>query len=284
MTEKSLTKKNKDELSQELEARSMMSEGMTKQQMVEAIINYDTAQYEKQLTGISMIEEESNMEVFKDRSEGRSTDTVRGLIRKELEKDSTSSAKSNKSVSKTAEWRIQEMKIQLELEKLRISMSVEERKTQAEERKAQMEERKAQAEAVEIERRYKLQQIEVERRFEAQEMERNMNAVEAERRFKMQEAEREREHQLDLKKLELENIKARKNNGLEEHSHENSNDFRKLPAQGASENVLEFFTLFEKTGELHNIPKQKWHLIIGGKFNENTRQDYRLRTCNLMTK
>ena len=45
-----------------------------------------------------------------------------------------------------------------------------------------------------------------------------------------------------------------------------------LPTQHKNEDVLEFFNLFEKTAKLHNIDEKRWHLSIGNKFNEATRQ------------
>ena len=45
-----------------------------------------------------------------------------------------------------------------------------------------------------------------------------------------------------------------------------------LPTQHKGEDVLEFFNLFEKTAKLHNIDEKRWHLSIGNKFNEATRQ------------
>ena len=72
------------------------------------------------------------------------------------------------------------------------------------------------------------------------------------------------------KKVEL----ASKENKDNAQGHPNSdinNSSKLIPHQGANEDVLEYFVLFEKTAELHNINKDQWHLIINWKFNEKTR-------------
>ena len=85
----------------------------------------------------------------------------------------------------------------------------------------------------------------------------------------LKDREKEREYQLQLKQVEN---KGNDDADNESFTHERSIDYKVLPTQHKGEDVLEFFNLFEKTAKLHNIDEKRWHLSIGNKFNEATRQ------------
>ena len=87
-----------------------------------------------------------------------------------------------------------------------------------------------------------------------------------------QDREKDRNFQLSMKKAEMKDLSGTLDDD-EGHAHyRGSADYKVLPNQRQNENVLEYFTLFEKTATLQNFKEDRWHLSIGTKFNEATRQ------------
>ena len=87
--------------------------------------------------------------------------------------------------------------------------------------------------------------------------------------LELKDRDKERQYQLQLKRVEN---KGNEDADNESFTHERSIDYKVLPTQHKGEDVSEFFNLFEKTAKLHNIDEKRWHLSIGNKFNEATRQ------------
>ena len=87
--------------------------------------------------------------------------------------------------------------------------------------------------------------------------------------LELKDRDKEKPYQLQLKRVEN---KGNEDADNESFTHERSIDHKVLPTQHKGEDVLEFFNLFEKTAKLHNIDEKRWHLSIGNKFNEATRQ------------
>ena len=271
-TSKPLKSCSKAELEEEMIMRNLQVSNLTKQQMMDAIVQYDT---------------DSNTEINKrlEMESGMKTpESQMGRMNIEKkDKGQTCSTKASKNLSRNEEARVLELRYQMEIQKLQIAVDEERKRfSEIEDEKRRREceaDRLFRAEQAEKDRELKLQlsRIEMEMEIEKQKME-SQARIEMEKqklereKLAFQDREKDRNFQLNMKKAEMKNLSGNSDDD-EGHAHyRGSADYKVLPNQRQNENVLEYFTLFEKTATLHNIEEDRWHLSIGTKFNEATRQ------------
>ena len=263
MASRPISKLNKTELRAEMEMRNLEIGGsMTKAQMIEAIQISDSEKFDKEIEAHEHEIESLNASLGRLNRQPVFAEPTPMSHHGSNDERPSIRMRSNNS-------RVRELEIEFELEKLRILQIEIDRKFKNEqlERDRSLEYEKL-----------KYQERDKQREFEEKEKQRESRGErKTKRRTRQREAderERDRQFQLELKKVELAS-KANKDN-VQGHPNSDINNSSKLiPHQGANEDVLEYFVLFEKTAELHNINKDQWHLIISGKFNEKTRHIFK---------
>ena len=159
-----------------------------------------------------------------------------------------------------AEQAEKDRELKLKLSRLEMEKEKQKMETQA---RIEMEKQKIETQVrIEMEK----QKLETQVRIE---MEKQKLEIE---KLAFQDKEKDRNFQLNMKKVEMKDVSVNSDDDEGHVHHRGSADYKVLPNQRQNENVLEYFTLFEKTATLHNIKEDRWHLSIGTKFNEATRQ------------
>ena len=292
MASRPISKLNKTELRAEMEMRNLEIGGsMTKAQMIEAIQISDSEKFDKEIEAHEHEIESLNVSLGRLNRQPVFAEPTPMSHHGSHDERPSIRMRSNNS-------RVRELEIEFELEKLRIlqieidkkfqneqlerdrSLEYEKLKYQERDKQREFEEKEKQREADERERERQREADEREREKQREadererEKQREADERERDRQREADERERDRQFQLELKKVELAS-KANKDNAQAHPNSDINNSSKLIPHQGANEDVMEYFVLFEKTAELHSINKDQWHLIISGKFNEKTRHIFK---------
>ena len=126
-----------------------------------------------------------------------------------------------------------------------MEMEIEKQKMESQAR-IEMEKQKME---IEVEKQKMETQARIE--MEKQKLEREKLAF--------QDREKDRNFQLNMKKAEMKDLSGNSDEEEGRAHYRGSADYKVLPNQRQNENVLEYFTLFEKTATLHNIKEDRWH-------------------------